>query len=101
MVKKKTYYEKRLEEYEKLSRVENRKDFFDSCIDLSKKIQKDSDAKIVAALIKERELIGLGLLKNKEEKPEKLSVDEARIKIGELFEDIKFILKRYVKLKEE
>ena len=35
------------------------------------------------------------------EEDEKWKIDEARIKIGEIFEEIKMVLKRYVKLQEE
>lgn len=99
---KKTYYEKKLEQYNNLLTVESRKDFLTNSVNFKKKIEKDSDSEICAALLKDRELIDLGILKtvDKEKKPE-YTEDEARLIIGNLFEEIKLILKRYVKLREE
>ncbi len=72
-MEEKTYYEKVLESFNRLTLVESRQQFYNT-IDFSKKIEKDSDANIISEIKKFKDFADARIFKDKKPK-EKEEVD--------------------------
>ena len=99
---KKTYYEKQLDKLNSVEKLEDKLQYLLK-IDLSKKIEKDSDAEIIQGLLVMKEGLKekLGLPPIEEPPKKEITEEEFREMLKECYEKVVDVLKYYIDVEED